>query len=65
MIQFPLSCIHITQSTCWAAATGRKDDEKHMWLSSEGETAGGMATNIAVCNLVVACLETCGSKGML
>lgn len=51
--------IHIMQSTCGAATTGRKEDDKHMWLASEGESAGGMATNIAVCNHVVACLKTC------
>ena len=31
----------------------RKSDNKHIWLASEGESSGGIRTNIGVCNLVV------------
>ena len=36
-------------------SAGRKADEKHMWLASEGQNSGGMSTNIKICNHVVAC----------
>ena len=38
-------------------ALGRKADDKHLWLANEGQSVGGIATNIAICNHVAACSE--------
>lgn len=46
-----------TSQPCVKPAAGRKSDDKHVWLASEGQAAGGMATNIVICNHVVACSQ--------
>ena len=38
-------------------ALGRKADDKHMWLASEGQSVGGIGTNIAICTHVATCSD--------
>jgi len=63
-----LRFIYYGQKTFWTAlccflchthsqTAGRKADDKHIHLASEGESAGGMRTNIEICNHVAACSE--------
>lgn len=54
---FALDRNHASAS-CFQPCKGRKIDDKHLWLSSEGEDLGGMKMNIKVCNLVVACFTS-------
>ena len=37
--------------------SGRRGDEKHMHLATEGESVGGIKTNIAICNHVATCYQ--------